>query len=74
MKASPYKLISLLLLFFLLCSSCASVATYERQFVSDPEMQMNNDPGKEFNNYVFSIREGATPSGTGKASGGCGCN
>lgn len=73
MKALQCNLI-FLVLFLLLVSSCASVEPYERQYVSDPEMQMNNDAGKEFNNYVFSIREGSTPSGTGKASGGCGCN
>lgn len=73
MKALLYKLLFLLVP-LILFSSCATIQPYERQFVSDPIMQMSNDAGKEFNNYVFSIREGATPSGTGKASGGCGCN
>jgi len=54
--------------------SCATVAPYERQFISDSEMQMGNDAGKEFSNYVHSIREGATPAGASKTSGGCGCN
>ena len=67
------RLLYKLLIVFLL-SSCATVESYERQFISDPEMQMSHDAGKEFNNYVHSIREGATPSGAGKASGGCGCN
>lgn len=53
---------------------CASVKPYERQFINDPEMQMNSDPCKGFQQYVQSIREGATPTGTVKASGGCGCN
>lgn len=55
-------------------SSCATVAPYERQFVSDSEMQMGSDSGQEFNNYIHSIREGATPAGGSKTSGGCGCN
>ncbi len=62
------------LLFLLLFSSCVTVKPYESQFVNDPEMQMKSDAGKEFNNYVYTIREGALPSGNGKASGGCGCN
>ena len=70
MKARWFNIVLLLLLM----SSCATVQSYERQFISDQEMQMSNDSGKEFNNYVHSIREGATPSATGKASGGCGCN
>lgn len=57
-----------------LLSGCASVAPYHRQFVSDPEMSMGNDTGKEFNKYIHSIREGATPAGSSKSSGGCGCN
>jgi hypothetical protein len=58
----------------LVLSSCKAVKPYERQYVSDPEMQMQNDTGKNFNLYVQSIREGATPAGSAKGSGGCGCN
>ncbi len=43
-------------------------------YVNDPEMQMGADAGKNFQTYIQSIREGATPAGTSKASGGCGCN
>jgi hypothetical protein len=55
-------------------TSCVSIKPYERQFVNDPQMQMSDDSGRDFNNYVYSIREGATPAGSTKASGGCGCN
>ncbi|MEW4925068.1 DUF4266 domain-containing protein [Algibacter sp. 2305UL17-15] len=61
-------------LFLAVISSCKAVKPYERQYVSDPEMQMENDTGKNFNHYVQSIREGATPVGGTKGSGGCGCN
>lgn len=61
-------------IFCLLLLSCATVAPYQRQYISDSEMQMGNDAGKEFNNYIYSIREGATPAGSTKSSGGCGCN
>jgi len=62
------------IIFLFLFTSCASVKPYERQFVNDPEMQMNDDAGRNFNYYVHSIREGAAPAGSTKASGGCGCN
>ena len=58
----------------LILSSCSSVKPYERVYVNDPEMQMTIDSGKKFSTYVYSIREGATPAGTNKSSGGCGCN
>ncbi len=58
----------------MLLSSCVVVRPYERQYINDVEMQMNIDEGKSFNNYVNSIREGATPTGSSKGSGGCGCN
>lgn len=58
----------------LLLSGCATVAPYQRQYISDTEMQMGNDAGKAFNNYIHSIREGATPAESAKSSGGCGCN
>lgn len=68
----PSILFSLSLIVFLF--SCTSVASYERQYVSDSEMQMNSDAGQTFNNYVQSIREGAAPAEGKKSSGGCGCN
>lgn len=63
---------SLLLCFVL--SSCATVSPYEQLYLDDSEMQMGGDAGSEFSNYVQSIREGATPAGGAKSSGGCGCN
>jgi hypothetical protein len=54
--------------------SCVALKPYERVFVDDPEMQMAPDATKSFENYVHSIREGATPAGGTKGSGGCGCN
>ena len=54
--------------------SCASIKPYERIYVNDPEMKMETDAGGSFRSYVYSIREGATPAGRRKSSGGCGCN
>lgn len=54
--------------------SCVTVKPYQKMYVNDPDMQMGSDAGKNFQHYTRSIREGATPAGTSKASGGCGCN
>jgi hypothetical protein len=55
-------------------ASCVNLKPYERVYVNDPEMQMESDAGRNFEYYVQGIREGAFQAGTGKASGGCGCN
>ena len=68
------KRLTLSVLILLAFTSCAGLKPYERQYVNDPEMQMGDDAGKNFSNYVYSIREGATPAGSTEASGGCGCN
>ncbi len=73
-KTSSIKEWLFSLLLCILFSSCASIQAYERIYVNDPEMQMSTDQGQQFIKYVHSIREGATPSGASKASGGCGCN
>lgn len=59
---------------FLCLFSCATVHPYECQFVKDTEMDLTQDAGKNFTDYVHSIREGSTPAGSTKSSGGCGCN
>jgi hypothetical protein len=70
------QLFKYLLLFITIIGhqACVSLKPYERVYVNDPEMQFGVDAGKNFVNYVHSIREGAIPAGTSKASGGCGCN
>jgi len=54
--------------------SCQAVKPYQRVYLNDPEMQMGSNSGKKFEDYVETIREGATPAGGAKSSGGCGCN
>lgn len=58
----------------IILSSCANLEVYERVYVNDPEMEMGDDSAKNFQTYVTSIREGATPPTSAKSSGGCGCN
>jgi hypothetical protein len=68
------KQLAIRIIILVLFTSCISIKPYERQYINDPEMEMSNDAGKNFNNYVYSIREGAIPAGSVEASGGCGCN
>jgi hypothetical protein len=73
MKKHLFK--SFILILFIFCLvSCISIKPHQRIYVNDPEMQTGMDAGKGYENYVHSIRQGATPAGTDKASGGCGCN
>ena len=69
---------NILKLIFVLLSvgfaACQSVKPYQMVYVNDPEMQMGGNSGKKFEQYVESIREGATPATAAKSSGGCGCN
>jgi len=66
--------VSILLFFGFLLQSCSSMNSAEINYTKDPEMEIGNDAGRNFQNYVYSIREGSTPAGASKASGGCGCN
>jgi hypothetical protein len=62
------------ILAIIMFSSCMAVKPYDMVYLNDPEMQPGNSAGKNFENYVHTIREGATPAGGSKSSGGCGCN
>jgi hypothetical protein len=73
MKKCLFKISMVFFTMFCL-NACVPLKPYERVYVNDPEMQMGTDAGNNFNSYVQSIREGAIPAGTAKASGGCGCN
>ncbi len=53
--------------------SCTTVKPYQRVYLNDSEMGGSRAvSGTE--EYVQSIREGASGGETGKGSGGCGCN
>lgn len=71
MKKFLYSLAGVVLMGF---TSCVNLKPYERVYVNDPEMQMEPDAGKNFEYYVYSIREGGVQAGAEKSGGGCGCN
>ncbi len=66
--------IGVLLLFSATVSSCTTLKSYERQYVSDPEMSMSASSCIKFQQYVHAIREGALIASGAKGNGGCGCN
>lgn len=66
--------VAMLLFIVIVLQSCSSMRSAEKNYTRDPEMEIGNDAGRNFQNYVYSIREGSTPAGASKASGGCGCN
>lgn len=53
---------------------CATVAPYEREALTRPGMDAENEAGETaFRAHVHDSREGAT-GGAGSSGGGCGCN
>lgn len=58
----------------LLLTSCASVKSYQRQYLNDAEMELANRPSEKFEQNFMLYREGASGANGGKNGGGCGCN
>lgn len=71
---SGFKRFFFLLTLGTVITSCAVIRPYERVYLNDPQMQMTHTAGRNFSNYVHSIREGSAPAGSAKSNGGCGCN
>jgi Domain of unknown function (DUF4266) len=65
---------SLLALCLLGMSACTTVAPYERERLSKPDMLIGrNGAAKAGEEHATAYREGATGA-TGSSGGGCGCN
>lgn len=69
-----FKIYLFLLFMGCMICSCVPIKPWERVYLNDPRMQLSHKTGNDFSNYVHSIREGSTPAGSTKSSGGCGCN
>ncbi|MFK7923420.1 MAG: DUF4266 domain-containing protein [Bacteroidia bacterium] len=66
---------SLLLLFVLASmSSCVSVASYQKMYLNDEDMKLEDAKIQAYEINVESYREGAAGINGGKIGGGCGCN
>lgn len=72
------KLIKVAMLFFMLLgalqlSSCAFVQQKDREYLSDPIMQLKDNPAEASSDaHNMPRREGSSGGGAG-AGGGCGC-
>jgi uncharacterized membrane protein len=75
MLRNPYKryLLLMVLPVALLCS-CRTVKPYQRAYLNDANMDLGRTGLDKFDESVQSYREGASGGGSGKSSGGCGCN
>ncbi len=58
----------------ILLTSCATVKPYQRAYLNDAGMKAGKNDIEKFDENVQAYREGASGGGSGKASGGCGCN
>lgn len=56
------------------CSSCVSVAPYQKMYLNDEDMQIADGPETRSEANFHTYREGASGAKGGKAGGGCGCN
>lgn len=55
------------------CSSITPVQPWQKGILAKPEMTFAGDNiGNEFNEHIYSSREGAS-GGSGANGGGCGC-
>jgi len=64
----------LLLILAASLSSCVSVASYQKMYLNDEDMQLEDAKIQAYEINVESYREGAAGINGGKVGGGCGCN
>lgn len=63
-----------LLTFTFMLSGCVSVATYQKMYLNDRDMELNARSVEYFEINIETYREGASGANGGKTGGGCGCN
>lgn len=77
MSIRPIKDVKKLLLILIvlgMTTACQSVKPYQRVYLNDAEMKLGQRPSERFERNAMTYREGASGGGSGKSSGGCGCN
>ena len=55
-------------------NGCVSVASYQKMYINDQDMQLGPQKIQYFENNIHAYREGAVGGNGGKTGGGCGCN
>lgn len=77
MSICPVRNVKKLLFIFIvfgMTTACQSVKPYQRVYLNDAEMKLGQRPSESFERNAMTYREGASGGGSGKSSGGCGCN
>ncbi|WP_245970213.1 DUF4266 domain-containing protein [Pseudochryseolinea flava] len=72
MTRRMFSILSLGILIY--ASSCQTVKPYQRVYLNDHEMKPGQRASTKQERNAFTYREGASGGGSGKTSGGCGCN
>ncbi len=71
---APFRLACIVTMLVLLASACSTVAPYERERLSRPDMIIGrNAQAKAGEEHATAYREGSTGA-VGASGGGCGCN
>jgi hypothetical protein len=68
------KKLLLIIAVMLMLSSCAIVQEFEKVFINDPDMALEQKKIDRFKSNIHSYREAASGGNGGKTGGGCGCN
>jgi len=70
------KLVKLLFALFLfaLMQNCVSVEAYQKMYLNDRDMALQDPEVQSLESNFQSYREGASGANGGKTGGGCGCN
>lgn len=66
--------IGVLIVVFMVMSSCVTVKEYEKMNINDPDMALSPASSDRFETNFQAYREGAAGANGGKTGGGCGCN
>ncbi len=57
-----------------LATGCRAVKPYQRIYLNDYNMRLGKMDIEKMDENAQAYREGSSGGGSGKASGGCGCN
>jgi hypothetical protein len=66
--------VSILVALVALATGCRAVKPYQRAYLNDYTMKLGKMEIEKMDENAQSYREGSSGGGSGKASGGCGCN
>ncbi|MCP4124251.1 MAG: DUF4266 domain-containing protein [Bacteroidetes bacterium] len=65
---------SIVLAVVFLMASCSTVMEYQKVYLNDSDMELNNRLLEEFETNFQSYKEGAVGGNNGNGGAGCGCN